>query len=113
MRAGCWVKECPAEIMVCDSSGIILEMNTQAEVLFTKDGGQALLGVNLLTCHPLPAREKLERMLDKQTTNVYFKTENGTKRFFCQSPWYDQGQYAGFVEISFEVPDEIPHFIRE
>jgi transcriptional regulator with PAS, ATPase and Fis domain len=113
MNTGLWVKELPAEIMVCDSSGIILEMNAQAEVLFANDGGRGLLGTQVLACHPDPSRGKLETMLDKQTSNSYFNTENGEKRFFFQSPWYTTGQYAGFVEISFEVPEEIPHFARK
>jgi hypothetical protein len=29
-----------------------------------------------------------------------------------QSPWYRDGQYAGFVEISLEIPFDMPHFIR-
>jgi transcriptional regulator with PAS, ATPase and Fis domain len=110
---GLWVKELPAEIMVCDSSGIILEMNAQAGMLFAEDGGRDLLGANVLDCHPDSARAKLERMLKKQTANSYFNTENGEKRFFFQSPWYKEGRYAGFVEISFGVPQDIPHFIRE
>ena len=113
MSKGLWVKELPAEIMVCDSGGIILEMNAQAGVLFAEDGGRDLLGANVLDCHPDPERGKLEGMLKKQTANSYFNTENGEKRFFFQSPWYKEGCYAGFVEISFGVPQDIPHFIRE
>ncbi len=113
MSKGDWVIELPAGIMVCDSGGIILEMNAQAEALFAEDGGRGLLGKNVLACHPQPALGKLEGMLEKQTANSYFNTENGEKRFFFQSPWYKEGHYAGFVEISFEVPEEIPHFIRE
>lgn len=113
MSKGLWVKELPAEILVCDPSGIILEMNAQAGILFAEDGGCDLLGANVLDCHPDPARAKLERMLKKQTANSYFNTENGEKRFFFQSPWYKEGRYAGFVEISFGVPQAIPHFIRE
>jgi hypothetical protein len=112
---GNWVKELPAEIMVCDPGGIVLEMNTQAEALFRKDGGRGLLSSNVLDCHPQPAFGKLESMLDNQTANSYFNTENGEKRFFFQSPWYKDGQYAGFVEISFGVPPSgvLPHFVRE
>lgn len=113
MRYVPWVKELPAEIMVCDPGGIILEMNDQAGELFAKDGGFDLLGVNVLDCHPDPSRGKLENMLEKQTANAYFNTENGSKRFFFQSPWFEEGVYAGFVEFSFEVPKEIPRFIRE
>ena len=90
--------------MVCDPAGIILEMNAQAGELFAEDGGNGLLGTNLLDCHPAPAAEKLERMLQDQAANAYFNTENGEKRFFFQSPWYLDGAYAGFVEISFDVP---------
>jgi len=113
MSKGHWVEELPAEVMVCDTAGIILEMNGQAGRLFAEDGGLGLLGSNILGCHPEPALGKLEGMLKKQTSNSYFNTENGGKRFFFQSPWYKDGRYAGFVEISFEVPEKIPHFIRE
>jgi hypothetical protein len=113
MNAGLWVRELPAEVMVCDSTGLILEMNTESEALFAKDGGRALLGTNVLDCHPAPAYEKLEGMLQGQLANSYFNTEAGEKRFFFQSPWYVEGRYSGFVEISFKVPEQIPHFIRE
>jgi PAS domain-containing protein len=113
MSKGHWVKEFPAEIMVCDTDGTILEMNARAEALFAEDSGRGLLGTNVLDCHPEPALGKLEGMLKEQAANSYFNTENGEERFFFQSPWYKEGRYAGFVEISFEVPEEIPHFIRE
>ena len=107
-----WVSEFPAEVMVSDTEGIILEMNNEAENLFADDGGRGLLNTNVLDCHPEPYRSKFENMMDKQITNVLFSTANGEKRFFFQAPWFKDGQYAGFVEISFAVPDEIPHFIR-
>ena len=113
MSTGKWVREFPAEVMVCDPAGLILEMNAAAEVLFAGDGGRSLLGKNVLACHPDTALGKLEGMLAGQTTNAYFNTENGEKRFFFQSPWFKQGRYAGLVEISFAVPDEVPHFIRD
>jgi hypothetical protein len=108
-----WIKELPAEVMVSGTDGVILEMNAEAEALFAEDGGRGLLGANVLDCHPEAARRKLEGMMQKQAANAYYNTEGGQKRFFFQSPWYRDGQYAGFVEISFEAPDEIPHFVRE
>ena len=107
-----WVQEFPAEIMVCDSSGIIREMNAEAELLFDSNGGRALLGSDVLECHPDAARKKLQNMMEAQTANAYFNTEDGEKRFFYQAPWYQNGRYGGFVEISFEMPEEIPHFLR-
>lgn len=98
--------------MVCDTKGIIIEMNLEAENLFAEDGGPGLLGSNVLDCHPEPSRTKLAGMMENQISNAYFNTEDGEKRFFFQAPWYRDSQYAGFVEISFEVPEEIPLFHR-
>jgi PAS domain-containing protein len=107
-----WIKELPAEVLVCDTAGTIVEMNTAAAALFNEDGGSDLLGTNLLDCHPEPSRTKLVGMMDTQASNAYYNTEHGEKRFFFQSPWFRDGQYAGFIELSFPVPAEIKHFIR-
>jgi len=29
-----------------------------------------------------------------------------------QAPWYQGGEYGGFIEISFVIPLEMPHFDR-
>ena len=39
-----WVEEFPASITVCDTQGIILEMNRKACASFADDGGERLLG---------------------------------------------------------------------
>ena len=46
------MEEFPAAITVCDSAGIILEMNAKAAEDFKDDGGRQLIGKNLLDCHP-------------------------------------------------------------
>ena len=108
-----WAKELPAEIMVCGADCVILEMNAEAESLFAVDGGRGLLGSNVLDCHPEPSRAKLEGMMAKHLSNAYYNTENGAKRFFYQAPWYKDGVYTGFVELSIEIPFEMPNFFRE
>jgi hypothetical protein len=107
-----WIKEFPAAITVCDAEGIILEMNDKAAKTFEKDGGYKLVGASMFDCHPDPAREKVERLLSAHTKNVYTIEKNGVKKLIYQSPWYKEGTYAGFVEISLEIPLEMPHFIR-
>jgi transcriptional regulator with PAS, ATPase and Fis domain len=107
-----WIKEFPAAITVCDRDGIILEMNDRAVKTFEKDGGLALIGTNVLDCHPDPARSKLERLMEKQQKNVYTIEKNGIKKMILQSPWFKNGEYAGFIEFAFEIPIDIPHFIR-
>ena len=108
-----WVKEFPAAITVCNPDGIILEMNDKAARTFAKDGGYGLIGKNVLDCHPDPARGKLERLMDRQRTNVYTIEKNGVKKLIYQTPWFQGGQYAGFIEFSFEIPFEVPHFVRD
>lgn len=107
-----WIKEFPAAITVCNAEGIILEMNDKAAKTFEKDGGYKLIGASMFDCHPDPARGKVERLLDARVKNVYTIEKNGVKKLIYQSPWYKEGTYAGFVEISLEIPLEMPHFIR-
>ncbi len=107
-----WIKEFPAAITVCDPAGILLDMNDKAAKTFEKDGGYALLGKNMLDCHPEPARGKTERLLAAHEKNVYTVEKNGVKKLIYQSPWFKNGQYAGFVELSLEIPFEMPHFVR-
>lgn len=107
-----WIKDFPAAITVCDENGIILEMNEKSVSTFEKDGGRMLIGTNVLDCHPEPSRTQLENMLKDGITNVYTIEKNGIKKLIYQSPWYSEGKYTGFVEMSFEIPSEMPNFIR-
>jgi len=107
-----WVKEFPGAITVCDEEGIVLEMNDKALETFKDDGGEKLIGTNLLDCHPEPARSQLEGMMDKQQPNVYTIEKRGVKKLIYQTPWYEEGEYRGFVEMSLEIPVQMPHFVR-
>jgi len=107
-----WIKEFPAAITVCDPQGIIVAMNDRAAQTFEKEGGYDLIGSNLLNCHPEPARTRVLRLLADGQKNVYTIEKHGVKKLIYQSPWYQDGVYAGFVELSLEVPFELPHFIR-
>jgi len=112
MTSHAWIKEFPAAVTVCDAEGVILEMNDKSAKTFEADGGYNLIGSNLLDCHPGLSRQKVERLLAAKTKNVYTIEKNGVKKLIYQSPWYKDGEYAGFVEISLEIPFEMPHFIR-
>lgn len=107
-----WVREFSGAVTVCDAQGTIVEMNDRAILLFDKYGGAALIGRNVLDCHPEPARTKLQQMLVDQKPNVYTVAKNGTHKLICQAPWYSDGQFGGIVELVFETPAAIPHFVR-
>ena len=72
-----------------------------------------LVGTNLLECHPEPARSKVKKMLDAQQVNIYSIEKNGIKKLVYQTPWFENGQYGGFIELVLEIPFEMPHFIRD
>jgi DUF438 domain-containing protein len=112
-KENAWIKEFPAAVTVCDKDGIILEMNDRSARNLARDGGRSLIGKNLLDCHPDPARGKVERLMDARQVNVYTIEKKGKKKFIYQSPWSLNGEYAGFVEISMEIPFELPHFVRD
>jgi len=108
-----WVTEFPGAITVCDPDGIIIEMNQTAAETFKEDGGMRLIGKSLFDCHPEPARTKLKELLKTRRLNVYTTEKNGVHKIIYQSPWIKNGKYAGFVEMSLVIPDQITHFIRD
>lgn len=108
-----WVKEFPAAITISDAEGNILEMNNKAAEVFEADGGRVLIGSNVLDCHPEAARNKLTSLMESRKTNVYTIEKNGIKKLIYQAPWYKNKSYAGYIEITFEIPFDLPHFIRE
>ena len=108
-----WTREFPAAITVCDAKGIILAMNNKSCETFADDGGIALIGANLLDCHPEPSRSKVAELLQSAKSNVYTIEKNGVRKLIYQSPWYVDGTYAGLVELSLPLPAEMPHFVRD
>lgn len=108
-----WIKNFPGAITVCNSEGIILEMNEAACEVFREDGGEKLIGTNLFKCHPEKARFQLEELMAKRQANVYTIEKHGKKKLIYQTPWYQDGKYAGFMELSLVIPKEMPHFIRD
>ena len=107
-----WIEEFPGAITVCDPEGIILEMNARSAESNQADGGKELIGSNLLNCHPEPARTKLEKMMETRKANVYTIEKKGVKKLVYQTPWYQDGQYMGLVELVVEIPFQMPHFVR-
>jgi hypothetical protein len=49
----------------------------------------------------------------ERRTNVYTIQKNGKKKLIYQAPWFRDGAYAGFVELSLEIPEAMPHFNRD
>jgi PAS domain-containing protein len=107
-----WVHAAPFAVTVCDPDGKICYMNLRACEVFAADGGERLIGSNVLDCHPEPARSKLRRMLEKGESNIYTIEKNSVRKLIYQAPWHEGGVYCGFMELSLEIPWETPHFVR-
>ena len=108
-----WTKEFPGAVTVCDRHGVITEMNDRSAATFEADGGRALVGTNLLDCHPEPSRSLVADLLANPRVNAYTIEKRGVRKLIYQAPWYRDSAYQGLVELSLEIPESMPHFVRE
>ncbi len=99
-------------VTVCDKEGKIVEMNNRSLQVNQKEG-ENLVGSNVIDCHPEPARTKLLELMNTQTSNAYTIEKNGVKKLIYQTPWYENGEYMGLMELSIEIPFEMEHKIRK
>jgi hypothetical protein len=108
-----WVEGLPAAVTVTAADGTIVEMNARSRETFATDGGAALVGQSVFDCHPEPARSKTRGLYAGQAANHYTIRKNGQKKIIHQLPWFENGAFAGIVEISISIPDDLPHFDRD
>ncbi|MBK6345438.1 MAG: diguanylate cyclase [Bacteroidales bacterium] len=107
-----WTQELPIAITVTDKDGKIVEMNNKSAEVFAKYGGLELIGQPLNNCHNLRSQAIIAHLTDDKATNVYTIEKNGMKKLIYQSPWFVNGEFAGLVELSMVIPEDMPHFIR-
>ncbi len=112
MNPFAWADSVDVAMTVCDRDGIILYMNEKAMATFAADGGRALIGKNLMDCHPESARRKIGRIMESRQANSYTIEKQGLKKLIHQAPWYENGELGGLVELSIVLPAGMPHFIR-
>lgn len=106
-----WAKEMNCAVTVCDTKGVILFMNDKACKTFAKHGN--LIGKNLFDCHNPLSQEKIHEMLENGSSNAYTIEKNGIRKMIYQAAWFNEGVVAGLVELSMELPEEMPHYIRK
>lgn len=106
-----WAKEINCAVTVCDTKGDILYMNDKACHTFEKYGD--LIGKNLFDCHNPKSNEKIKDMLTNGGSNCYTIEKNGIKKMIYQTVWKEGDIIKGLVELSMELPSEMPHYIRK
>jgi len=107
-----WIWEFPAAITVCDTHGLILEMNDKAALTFEDEGGANLVGSNLMDCHNATSQARIKELLTTGSKNVYTIEKHGKRKLIYQAPWFENGVCMGLVELSLEIPPDMPHFMR-
>lgn len=100
-------------VVVSDSQGEIIYMNNKAATSFQKEGGRDLIGKNLQGCHKDSSNEKIRELATSLNKNIYTIEKNGKKKLIYQAPWFHEGEFGGLIELSLEIPFDMPHFIRE
>ena len=103
-------EELPIAITISDTQGNILDMNARSAQV--NSHGVKIIGNNLYDCHPPKAAEILRGLYEGQKTNAYTIEKNGIKKLVYQTPWYDNGVFGGLIEFSFEIPFDMPHYVR-
>ncbi|HNY01399.1 MAG TPA: PAS domain-containing protein [Bacteroidales bacterium] len=96
-------------VIVSDAAGVIIYMNQRAIAQY----GREIIGTNLLDCHNERSRAKIREIMETGTSNVYTIEKKGKKKIIYQTPWKENGEFKGIVELSLEIPAEMPHFVRE
>ena len=98
--------DAPGAVTVVDRQGVIVRMNPEAARYYAKSGGAALVGTNVLDCHPEPARSRVAAMLGTPYHNTYTTEKNGKRYFVTHTAWYADGEPAGIVEAIVDVSEE-------
>lgn len=104
-----WAKGLNCAVTVCDRQGIIVYMNDKSMATF---GGKSLVGQSMLGCHSPRSQEIIYRLIDKGESNCYTIEKQGVKKLIYQTPWYNNGELSGLVELSIVLPDQMPHYVR-
>lgn len=107
-----WPDYFNASVTICNRDGIIVYLNEKSASQFEKYGGKDLIGINLMDCHPEPARSRLRQMLIEPLENTYTTEKDGNRKMIVQKPWMNMDNFMGVIEISIDLPPEIPHYKR-
>jgi transcriptional regulator with PAS, ATPase and Fis domain len=108
-----WFEKFDGNVIVCDPEGIVIYMNETAIRKYEKEGGAALIGKNLMDCHNETSRKKIREIMTTRKKNVYTIEKKGRRKIIYQTPLMDDGIFKGIVELSLEIPFEMPHYKRD
>lgn len=106
-----WADDMNCAVTVCDKDGVIVYMNKKSQETFNSNG-ESMVGRSMIPCHSKHSQEKIYEMLSQGTSNSYTITKNGVRKMIYQTPWRENGEIKGLVEISMVIPEDMPHYVR-
>ena len=107
-----WFEQLPCSVIICDRKYKVLYMNDKAAKDHAEDGGRALVGSDLMDCHPPDAQAKLRDVLASGRPNVYTTENRGRKKLIYQCQWKKGGRVGGVVQLVIDLPKDMPHHVR-
>ena len=111
--ADLWQNEFDASITVIDRHFTLVYMNEKSAASFAQWGGTALLGKDVRACHQERSIRIIEHILETGEPNTYTIEKQGVHKLIHQAPWRKDGKIMGVVEISIELPAQMPHYVRD
>lgn len=108
-----WENYFNGSVIVCDKELNIIYLNEKAKMLFEEEERNNAVGRNLLDCHNEESNKKILEIKATLKPNIYTIEKAGIKKIIYQSPLIKDKEFNGIVELSLEIPDAIPHFIRD
>ncbi|MCX6287943.1 MAG: PAS domain-containing protein [Bacteroidetes bacterium] len=108
-----WIEKLDGSVIVSDLSGKVIYANDTAVRTFVKPGEQPLPGRDLMECHNDHSQKIISTIMEQKVKNVYTIEKKGKKKLIYQTPWVVEGELKGLVELSLEIPFDMPHFVRE
>lgn len=102
-----WPDEIGCAVTVCDTEGLVIYQNERSRAV-----NGDVCGRSLIPCHNERSRAIIRRLLCDEGTNTYTIEKDGIRKLIYQTVWKADGQVRGLVEISMEIPAEMPHYIR-
>ena len=103
-----WADEIDGAVTVCDTAGTGLYQNRRPIPVNGDVRGRSL--------PPRPnerPRAIIRRLLDEGGRNVYTIEKRGVRKLIYQTVWREKGEVRGLVELSLEIPETMPHYIRK
>jgi len=108
-----WQKNFSGSVIVCDSNLNITYLNEKAKLMFDKEERETAIGRNLTGCHNENSNRIISDIKETLKPNVYTIEKAGITKLIYQSPLLQDNKFNGIVELSLEIPEVIPHHIRD